>query len=312
MVITGIAGWIDKSLIDSGLFYPPEAKSAEERLNFYASQFNLVEVDSSYYGMPKRENSENWVQRTPAGFVFDVKSFALFTHHPTKPNSLPKEIRELMPPAMLEKNLYLEKTPDEVVDAAWDSFRDALEPLRAAGKLGAVFFQFPPWFFPSRRNLGYLEQVQERMFGFPIAVEFRKREWLDDSHRDGTLEFLRAREIPYVTVDTPEGFDTALPPLAEATSAKLAVVRFHGRNAQTWDLKGAPPNLRFRHDYSDAELSEWVPRIQKLEQTAARVHAIMNNNYSNYSVKNARQLERLMELADAALLNQGSSPDSAS
>ena len=117
MVLTGIAGWIDKSLIDSGLFYPPEAKSAEDRLNFYASQFNLVEVDSSYYGMPKRENSENWVKRTPPGFVFDVKSFALFTHHPTKPNSLPKEIRQLLPPDMLERNLYLEKTPDEVVEA---------------------------------------------------------------------------------------------------------------------------------------------------------------------------------------------------
>ena len=299
MVLTGIAGWIDRSLIDSGLFYPPEARSAEERLNFYAGQFQLVEVDSSYYGMPKRENSENWVRRTPPGFVFDVKSFALFTHHPTRPNSLPKEIRELMPAAMLEKNLYLEKTPDDVIDAAWDSFRNALEPLRDSGKLGAVFFQFPPWFFPSRRNLGYLEQVQERMAGFPIAIEFRKREWLDESHREGTIGFLRARDIAYVTVDAPEGFDTALPPLAEATSRKLAVVRFHGRNRETWDLKGAPPNLRFRHDYTDRELAEWVPRIQRLEEMTETVHAIMNNNYSDYSVRNAHQLERLMAIADA-------------
>jgi len=137
------------------------------------------------------------------------------------------------------------------------------------------------------------------MAGFPIAVEFRKREWLDESHREGTIGFLRARDIAYVTVDAPEGFDTALPPLAEATSRKLAVVRFHGRNRETWDLKGAPPNLRFRHDYTDRELAEWVPRIQRLEEMTETVHAIMNNNYSDYSVRNAHQLERLMAIADA-------------
>ena len=96
-VKVGIAGWIDKSLIDSGLFYPMNAKSSEERLQFYASQFPLVEVDSTYYGMPKKENSDLWVARTPAGFTFDVKSFSLFTNHPTKPMALPKDIRDQLP-----------------------------------------------------------------------------------------------------------------------------------------------------------------------------------------------------------------------
>jgi uncharacterized protein YecE (DUF72 family) len=290
----GIAGWVDRSLIDSKLFYPLHVKSSEERLQFYATQFSLVEVDSTYYGMPKPENSELWVARTPAGFTFDIKSFSLFTNHPTKAMALPKDIRDELPEAMREKNIYLEQMPDELLDESWDRFRLALEPLRVAGKLGAVFFQFPPWFMPSLRSLTYVEQCQERMAGFQVAVEFRKPEWFDAGHRTGTLDFLRSRDIANVVVDVPQGHRTSLPPVAEATSSKLAVIRFHGRNHETWDLKGAPPNLRFRYDYPEAELAEWVPRIKEMERSAKQVHAVMNNNYSNYSVKNAQQLERLL------------------
>ncbi|OLB99409.1 MAG: hypothetical protein AUI15_09130 [Actinobacteria bacterium 13_2_20CM_2_66_6] len=209
--------------------------------------------------------------------------------------SLPPDIREDLPADLRDKNIYLERMPEELVDEAWARFRAALEPLRAAGKLGAVFFQFPPWFLPSSRSLAYVEQVQERMFGFQIAVEFRKPEWLDARHREGTMAFLGTRDIPYVAVDVPEGHRTSMPPAHDVTSSKLAVVRFHGRNHETWDLRGAPPNVRFRYDYSDRELVDWVPRIKEMERSAGKVHALMNNNYSNYSVKNAQQLERLLE-----------------
>jgi uncharacterized protein YecE (DUF72 family) len=295
-VLCGIAGWADKSLIDSKLFYPLSVKSSAERLAFYATQFPVVEVDSTYYGIPKPEAVAAWVAGTPPGFTFDVKSFALFTNHPTRPLNLPPDLREDLPAKLREKkNLYLEHLPDEIVDGCWERFRAALEPLRQAGKLTAVFFQFPPWFLPSSRSLAYVEQCQERMHGFQVAVEFRKPEWLDPRHRDGTLMFLRSREIPYVEVDVPPGHATSMPAFHEVTSSSLAVIRFHGRNHQTWDLKGVPPNVRFRYDYTDGELSEWVPRIKEMERSAGRVHALMNNNYSNYSVKNAQQLERLLE-----------------
>ena len=294
-VLCGIAGWADKSLIDSKLFYPLAVKTSAERLAFYATQFPLVEVDSTYYGIPKPETVEAWVAHTPAGFTFDVKSFSLFTNHPTRPLSLPPDIREGLPAKLREKrNLYLEHLPDDVVDECWDRFRAALEPLRAGGKLTAVFFQLPPWFLPSSRSLAYVEQCQERMHGFQVAVEFRRPEWLDARHRDGTLAFLASRDIPYVAVDVPEGHATSMQSVFEVTSSKLAVVRFHGRNHDTWDLKGVPPNVRFRYDYTDAELSDWVPRIKEMERSAGRVHALMNNNYSNYSVKNAQKLEELL------------------
>src|SRR5438067_7940034 len=295
-VFCGIAGWADKSLIDSKLFYPMSTKTSIDRLRFYASQFPLVEVDSTYYGIPKPESVEAWAAQTPAGFAFDVKSFSLFTNHPTRPLALPPDIRAKLPANLREKkSRCLEHLPDEVVDELWERFRAALEPLRAARKLSAVFFQFPPWFLPSSRSLAYVEQVQERMFGFQIAVEFRKPEWLDGRHKDGTLAFLRSRDIPYVAVDVPPGHATSMPSVSEVTSSKLAVVRFHGRNHETWDLRGVPPNVRFRYDYSDEELGEWVPRIKEMEKSAGRVHALMNNNYSNYSVKNAQQLEKMLE-----------------
>ena len=79
----GIAGWIDRSLIDSKLFYPMGVTSPDERLAFYATQFPMVEADTTYYGIPKPEGVERWASRTPAGFLFDVKSFSLFTNHPT-------------------------------------------------------------------------------------------------------------------------------------------------------------------------------------------------------------------------------------
>jgi len=290
----GIAGWIDQSLIKSGEFYPAGCTSSEDRLRFYASQFPIVEADTTYYGLPVRKTAEQWVARTPAGFKFDVKAFSLFTHHPTKPAALTKELRAGLPADLLSGTLYVDKTPPDIVDEAWEQFRVALDPLRESGKLGAVFFQFPRWFFPTSGSLTYIEQCQERMHGFQIAVEFRKREWLDERHAEGTLHFLRSRGIPYVAGDSPQGFPDSMPPLAEATSQELAIVRFHGRNRENWAIKGAPPWVRFRYRYSTAELEEWAPRLSKLEETAAEVHAVMNNNFSSYSVENARELREIL------------------
>src|SRR6187401_1224592 len=78
-ILIGSASWTDKTLIACGRFYPKECKSAEARLRYYAEQFPIVEVDSSYYGIPSERNSVLWAERTPPGFVFDVKAFRLFT-----------------------------------------------------------------------------------------------------------------------------------------------------------------------------------------------------------------------------------------
>jgi uncharacterized protein YecE (DUF72 family) len=294
----GVAAWQEPTLVKSGLFYPPDVTSAEARLQYYAARYPVVEADTGYYGMLSRHTTELWVQRTPPEFRFDIKAFALFTHHPTKAKSLPKPIREKVPSELQEKNLYLEKLSPDVVDDAWEAFRDALEPLKEAGKLGAVFMQFPAWFVPSRHSLTYLEQVREQLFGYNVAIEFRKHEWMDESHAEGTLAFLRAHDLTYVAVDVPQGFHTSVPPIAEATSDKLAVVRFHGRNHETWNQKGVPPSVRFRYLYSMPELQEWVPKVKQLAQAAREVHVIMNNCFTDYGVRNAREIAELLEEAE--------------
>ena len=190
-VICGIAGWVDKSLIDSRLFYPLAVKTSGDRLRFYASQFPLVEVDSTYYGIPKPDNAEAWAAQTPAGFVFDVKSFSLFTSHPTRLASLPPDIREDLPAKIRErKNVYLEHMPDDLLDEAWERFRAAIEPLRAAGKLGAVFFQFPPWFLPSSRSLAF--QRLQGVLSMTVATEDFGRNLVSPLHAVGIAAPARA------------------------------------------------------------------------------------------------------------------------
>ena len=150
----GTAGWTDKSLIDSG-WYPAGGSDPEKRLRYHASQFRLVEVDSAYYALPAAQTATAWAERTPKGFAFNVKAFSLFTQHPTAVRALPKELREAAGKSGKER-LYLKDVDQQVTEQAWDRFLAALEPLRAAGKLGAILLQFPPWFPISRTNKAYI------------------------------------------------------------------------------------------------------------------------------------------------------------
>jgi uncharacterized protein YecE (DUF72 family) len=92
-ILVGTTSWTEKTLVESRRFYPAEVHTAEDRLRFYATRFSVVEVDSSYYGLPSSRNASLWAERTPEGFVFDAKAFRLFTQHQTPPEALPKDIR---------------------------------------------------------------------------------------------------------------------------------------------------------------------------------------------------------------------------
>src|SRR5258707_14413105 len=144
----GTASWTDRTLIASG-WYPPEARTPTERLQFYASRFPLVEVDATYYALPSQQNAASWAERTPPGFTFNVKAFSLFTQHPTRVAALPADLRPAAAKAGKDR-VYLKDVDPAIADQAWDRFLAALEPLREAGKLGAILLQFPPWFPISR------------------------------------------------------------------------------------------------------------------------------------------------------------------
>jgi uncharacterized protein YecE (DUF72 family) len=293
-ILVGTCSWTDKSLIDSGRFYPPEAKTAEERLRFYASRFPIVEVDSTYYGLPSERNAALWTERTPGDFTFDVKAFRLLTHHPTPPEALPKDIRqELPPPSGDRKNLYYRDLPAGLQDELWQRFASALLPLDSAGKLGVVLFQFPPWFLPGRESADYIVEAKERLPQYRTAVEFRNARWLSESNRDRTLELLRGQRVPLVCVDEPQGLASSVPALAEAT-AETGLVRFHGRNAAMLERRGATVGERFDYLYSEEELREWVSPIRHLAEQAQEVHVLMNNCVQDKAVVNADQLRMML------------------
>jgi uncharacterized protein YecE (DUF72 family) len=295
-VLTGISSWTEPTLIKRGNFYPKGASTAEDRLKFYATQFPIVEVDSSYYFPPSERNAALWSERTPTRFVFNVKAYSLLTNHPTKVESLYKDIREALPKELSEKrNVYRDKLPGELVDEVWRRFADALMPLHSAGKLGAVLFQFPQWFVIARRNKDYILECKKRLPDFHIAVELRHKSWMEDRNQEETLSFLEEHELPYVCVDMPQGFDSSLPPVAAATSKELAMVRFHGRDPKAWSTTSGGAAERFRYDYSEKELEEWVPKVEALAAEARETHVVMNNCYENYAVKSARQLAALLD-----------------
>ncbi len=295
-VIVGISSWTEPTLLKAGTFYPKEAKSAEDRLKFYASQFPIVEVDSTYYFPPSERNSALWIDRTPKDFTFNIKAYSLLTNHPTKTESLYKEIRESLPKALAEKRtVYREKLPADSVDEVWHRFADALMPLHSAGKLGAVLFQFPQWFVIGAKSKEYVVECKERLPDFRVAVEFRHKLWLEDRNVDETLSFLERYDIPLVCVDMPQGFDSSLPPIAAATSKDLAMVRFHGRNEEVWEKKTRTAAERFEYEYSKRELQPWVPKIETLSAQAKETHVVFNNCYRDYAVNNARQLASLLE-----------------
>src|SRR5262245_47148180 len=140
MILIGTASWTDPTLIKSRKFYPPGAKTAEARLKFYASCFPIVEVDSSYYAMPSVTNAALWAERTPADFVFNIKAFRLLTQHQTEPKVLPANIQAALAGNSAGK-VYYDDLTQELKDEVWRQWSLALEPLRAAGKLGAMLFQ---------------------------------------------------------------------------------------------------------------------------------------------------------------------------
>lgn len=291
----GTCAWTDKSLIEAG-WYPRGTNTAEGRLRYYATQFPIVEVDSSYYALPSATNSRLWVERTPADFVFDIKAFRIFTTHQTPPTALPRDILAALPAgtgSAARKNLYYKDMPTELIEELWQRFIGAIQPLRQASKLGVVLFQFPPWFAPGGGAFDHIEECRARMSGFDLAIEFRHHGWLNEANRERTVGFLRARNLSFVAVDEPQGFSSSVPPLIEVTGPYV-IVRFHGRNADTWESSGPAASDRFNYVYRREELVAWGQRIAEVARQPIFVHALMNTNYGTQGPENAKLLADIL------------------
>lgn len=272
--------------------------SAEARLRFYASVFDTVEVNSTYYAIPDVLNARRWAERTPADFVFHVKAWSLMTGHHPRAQSLPADVQALLPGRARRTHrgeIEAGEFPPEAVDAAFRLFRAALAPLAEAGKLGYILFQLAPWVRFDHARLDYLASLSERLPGWTLAVEFRHRSWLPD-HADETLSALRAARLAHVVVDGP--VEAGSVPRVTTATAPVAVMRLHGRNAAGWlrQVRGEEPAVREKYDYlyTEAELRELVPEVAALEEEAGQVFVNFNNNNRAYPVQNALMMKKLL------------------
>ena len=268
----GTCSWADEAL---SKYWYPKGTPAGERLAYYAEHFDSVEVDSTYYRLPVEEMVSRWAERTPDDFVMHVKAFGVMTRHPVKLEQLPPDLRDEAP---VDDKGRLERPSREFRAELFRRFRAALEPLRAEGKLGGILFQFPPYVVPKEASLDYLAWAREQMGDDEMLVEFRHRAWYEDEQREQTLEFLERNAMAHVIVDAPKVDAKNVPPTVVAVTSPLAYVRFHGRNAETWNVRGRSAAERFDYLYSEEELEEWVEPLREVAERAEQAYVLFNNN----------------------------------
>ena len=291
-VRVGTCSWTDPTMVRA--WYPPSVRSAADRLRYYAAHFGTVEVDSSFYGLPTAATARLWAERTPSGFVFHINAFAMLTRHGVRPEQLPASLRFAYDHELDRHGRILHPAP-ALREEAFALFTEALEPLRTESKLGLILLQFPPYFVANEANREYVAQSVELLAPDRVAVEFRHVSWVEAEASQATLALLASLGAAYVCVDEPRlDGPTVLPPLAAAT-AESAYVRFHGRNAATWNSRTGSAAERFKYLYSADELAEWVEPVRHLREQAATTYLMFNNCFADYAPRNAQQMLSLLD-----------------
>jgi uncharacterized protein YecE (DUF72 family) len=188
--------------------------------------------------------------------------------------------------------------PRELRGELFRLFREAIEPMREAAKLGGILLQLAPYVVYREHSLEYLEWAQAQLPGHDLLVEFRHRSWLDDENRAATLAFLEQHGLTLVIVDAPRSEAKNLIPTVVAVTSPTAYVRFHGRNAATWNKRGGSAADRFDYLYPEEELTEWVEPMRELTARAENVYVLMNTNAHHDGVaqgpENARRLAQVL------------------
>ena len=287
-ILIGTASWTDPGFIER---WYPRKMAAHERLAWYAQHFEMVEVNSTFYSVPGERMVERWCATTPNGFVFNVKLHQLFSFHSTPRKLLPPELQRLAQTDAKEK---VSASP-ALRDALLESFLRPMSILQSAGKLGVFLLQLSPAFSPRKHQLSELEPLIEQLADWPLAIEFRNRNWVAGDQLRSTIDFLRQHRVGFVNVDAPaaEHFSIVPSDLNEVTTTDFSYLRLHGRNAKAY-LTGKTVAARFNYNYSDKEIGEVAERSRKLANEAKAVHVVFNNNNLDYAPRAATRLRKAL------------------
>jgi len=293
MIRVGTCSWTEKTLIQSGEFYPAGMNAAEQRLRHYSTWFDTVEVDSTYYAPPSPQTAALWADRTPAGFTFHIKVYGAMTGHGVSPATLPKDIRAEIPEKEQCRD-YIYVTEPSLLGAIFERFISGVQPLHYSGKLGLFVFQFPPWFRRNTASIDYIMRCRELMQGMPMAVEFRHGSWMTPEARGPVFKLLSESGLAHVTAEEPQYGSLATVPFVPEATTDIAYFRFHGRNRQNWLKKGIETSLRYDYLYSDAELNEFIPALRRCSEKTKVTYAMFNNCHGSSSVRNAAAMKELL------------------
>ncbi|NTU71846.1 MAG: DUF72 domain-containing protein [Coriobacteriia bacterium] len=294
-VVVGTCSWTDKTMIER--WYPPKTSSPEARLRYYAARYDTVEVDSTFYGLPREDYARHWAERTPDGFTFHIKAYGLMTGHEVDERSLAPELRDY--DYELTHTGRVRHPEQRMIDRSFELFVDALQPLVRAGKMGGVLMQYPAYMTAIDRqhahaNLEVIDRAAAILDPLPVFVEFRHASWVTGPQLEQTMKFLSDRNLTYVAVDAPRIPGSAVMPPVTAATSRLGYVRFHGRNAGTWNVRTASAADRFDYVYDRDELAEWTEPIGRLAGETERTWVMFNNCKYDYAPRNAREMAEIL------------------
>lgn len=258
MLWIGTAGYSYDDWI--GPVYPHNIKK-KEMLQYYAQFFSMVEVNFTYYQVPNPFIFAQFLKKTPPGFTFVVKAHRSFTHERKKE------------------------------EKKGEAFCAALAPLQGEDRLGAVLLQFPWSFKNNQENREYLKWVVTCFPEMDLVVEFRHASWI----KKPIFTLLSHLQVGYVCVDEPQ-LEGLVPPVTVTTSP-IGYLRFHGRNQKDW-WQPKKAYQRYNYLYSQEELTQWLPGIERLKKESSRLYISFNNHYQGKAFQNARTLMTLLGLEE--------------
>jgi len=273
MIVVGLTGWGDHPSLYSGV------TTSKDKLFDYTGHFLAVEVDTSFYAIPSKENVRKWCENTPENFCFIVKAYQGMTGH------LRGEI------------------PFESKNDMFNAFIECAYEFKRLGKLGMVLAQFPPWFDCQSKNVQYLLYIRQQLKDFEVAIEFRNQTWYADNVVQQTMDFLQEHQLIHTICDEPQAGVGSVP-FHPVVTADKALVRIHGRNIHGWRNTGNAENwrkVRFLYDYNKEELQQLGQQITKLESEVQELFILFNNNSGNHAAKNAKELQGVLNIKDVGL-----------
>jgi uncharacterized protein YecE (DUF72 family) len=256
IIHVGPAGWSYKDW--EGFVYPQKPSKSFDPLEYLSRFFNTIEINSSFYRPPTPSTTKSWINRVAANkeFAFTAKLHRVFTHERGKATA-----------------------EDE------KAFREGMDVLAEANKLGSVLLQFPWSFKNTAEERIHLAKLLEQFSDYPLVVEVRHTSW----NTEEVYEWLQERGVGVCNIDQPV-FAKSIRPAALTTST-VGYVRLHGRNYQNWFREKAPRDERYNYLYSLEQLEPWLVRIKEVAKQTRETYVITNNHFRGQAVVNAVEIK---------------------